>query len=152
MREGDRCAIVPPVYFLAALALMAFFHWVVPFWQILLAPYRYAGFILMGGAVAVVLWAALHFRRAGTAIRPFEPSSALVTGGPYRYTRNPMYLGMAGTLLGVAVLMGSITPFLVIPAFARLLQERFILDEEAMMERTFGQAYVDYKARVRRWL
>jgi protein-S-isoprenylcysteine O-methyltransferase Ste14 len=152
MKEGERCVIVPPVYFLAALALMAFFHWVVPVAQILGSPYRYAGLVLMALAIALVLWAALHFRRAGTAIRPFEPSSALVTGGPYRFTRNPMYLGMAGTLLGAALLMGSLTPFIVIPAFAALIKERFILNEELKMASMFGQAYLDYKSTVRRWL
>lgn len=152
MKEGGRCVIVPPVYFLAALALMAFFHGVFPMVQVLGSPYRYAGVVLIAVAIALILWAALHFRRAGTAIRPFEPSSALVTSGPYRFTRNPMYLGMAGTLLGAAVLMGSITPFVVIPAFAALMKERFILNEELTMASTFGQAFLDYKARVRRWL
>jgi protein-S-isoprenylcysteine O-methyltransferase Ste14 len=152
MKEGERCVIVPPVYLLAALALMAFFHGVLPMAQILGSPYRYAGLVVIALAIALIIWAALRFRRAGTAIRPFEPSSALVTAGPYRFTRNPMYLGMAGTLLGAAVLMGSITPFIVIPAFAALVSERFIVDEEAMLERRFGQAYLDYKAKVRRWL
>lgn len=152
MKEGDHCVIVPPVYVLAALALMAFFHFAVPLVQIFGEPYRYAGLLLIGVSIALVLWAAAHFHRAGTAIRPFEASSALVTAGPYRFTRNPMYLGMAGTLLGAAILMGSLTPFVVIPAFVGLIAEHFIAEEEAMMETHFGQTYLDYKARVRRWL
>jgi protein-S-isoprenylcysteine O-methyltransferase Ste14 len=144
--------MLPPVYFLAALALMAFFHFVIPLGQIFVAPYRYAGLVLIAGGLALGLWAALHFRRAHTAIQPFHPSSALVTGGPYRFTRNPMYLGLAGMLLGTAVFLGSLMPFLVIPAFAALITERFILNEELMMASTFGQAYLDYKAKVRRWL
>ncbi len=63
-----------------------------------------------------------------------------------------MYLGLAGALLGAAVLMGSITPFVVIPAFMGLLSDRFIEGEEALLERTFGARYLEYKARVRRWL
>jgi hypothetical protein len=74
------------------------------------------------------------FRRAGTNIRPFMPSTALVVAGPYKLTRNPMYLGMAGVLLGAAVLMGSLTPFVVIPAFMALISERFIVPEEAKLE------------------
>lgn len=144
--------VIPPVYFLAALLLMVVFHYAFPLAQLFGAPYRYAGIILASGGIALVLWGALHFRRAGTAIRPFEPATALVTGGPYRYTRNPMYLGMAGALLGAAVLMGSVTPFVIIPAFAALLQERFVLAEEALLEQSFGAAYLDYKSRVRRWL
>lgn len=144
--------LVPPLYFVVALLLMAFFHQVAPGARLIVAPYRYAGIVLMALAIALMLWAALLFRRAGTAIHPHEPSSALVTSGPYRFTRNPMYLGMAGTLLGAAVLMGSLTPFVVIPAFMALITERFILMEEAKLEAAFGRDYLDYKARVHRWL
>ena len=72
--------------------------------------------------------------------------------GPYKFTRNPMYLGMAGILLGAAVYMGSITPFVVIPAFMALITERFIVPEEAKLEAAFGGQYLEYKKRVRRWL
>lgn len=148
----DRTLNIPPVYFLVALVLMAFFHHVAPAAQLLVAPYRYAGIVLMALAVALVVWAALLFRRAGTGIVPFSPATVLVTAGPYRYTRNPMYLGLAGTLLGAAVLMGSMTPFVVIPAFMALIADRFIAGEEAMLERSFGRQYLEYKSRVRRWL
>jgi len=115
------------------------------------APER-TGIVLMALAIALAAWAALLFRRAGTGIVPFSPATVLVVSGPYRFTRNPMYLGLAGTLLGAAVLMGSITPFVVIPAFMALIAERFIAAEEAMLERAFGRQYLEYKSRVRRWL
>ena len=148
----ERTLNVPPAYFAVALALMAFLHRVAPAAQLLAAPYRYAGIVLMALAIGLAAWGWLTFRRAGTGIIPFSPATVLVTSGPYRFSRNPMYLGLAGTLLGAAVLMGSITPFVVIPAFMALIAERFIAREEAMLERTFGQQYLDYKARVRRWL
>ena len=144
--------LVPPVYFLVALVLMGFFHVVAPGAYIIGEPYRYGGIVLMALALALIVWSAALFRRAGTNIRPYLPSTALVIAGPYRYTRNPMYLGMAGMLLGAGVYLGSITPFIVIPAFMALLTERFILPEEAKMEAAFGQPYLEYKARVRRWL
>jgi protein-S-isoprenylcysteine O-methyltransferase Ste14 len=144
--------LVPPLYFLVALALMAFFHRAAPLAQILEAPYRYAGIVLIALALGLAAWAAALFRRAGTNIRPYLPSSALVIAGPYRFTRNPMYLGMAGVLLGAAIYMGSITPFVVIPGFMALITERFIVAEEAKLEAAFGRDYLDYKARVRRWL
>src|SRR3954462_2045220 len=127
---------------------MVFFHRVAPWAPLLEAPYRYAGIILALLALGLIAWAAALFRRAGTNIRPFMPSTALVLTGPYNLTRNPMYLGMAGILLGAAVLMGSLTPFLVIPAFMGLITERFIVPEEAKLEEAFGRDYVDYKARV----
>jgi protein-S-isoprenylcysteine O-methyltransferase Ste14 len=144
--------IVPPVYFLVALLLMGFFHHVAPWAQILGEPYRYAGIVLIALALGLIAWAAVLFRRAGTNIRPYLPSTALVLAGPYKFTRNPMYLGMAGILLGAAVLMGSLSPFIVIPAFMALITERFIVPEEAKLEAAFGREYLDYKARVRRWL
>ena len=144
--------LVPPVYFLVALLLMVFFHRVVPWVRVLEAPYRYAGIVLAALALGLGAWAAVLFRRAGTDVRPFMPSTALVVAGPYRLTRNPMYLGMAGILLGAAIFMGSLTPFVVIPAFMALITERFILPEEAKLEAAFGRDYLDSKARVRRWL
>jgi protein-S-isoprenylcysteine O-methyltransferase Ste14 len=152
MAGQERSLNIPPLYFLAALLLMALLHQVLPLAQILFAPYRYAGVALMALAVALILWAVLLFRRAGTGIVPFSPATALVLGGPYRFTRNPMYLGMAGTLLGAALLMGSLSPFAVIPAFMALIADRFIAPEEAMLERAFGREYLDYKAKVSRWL
>jgi protein-S-isoprenylcysteine O-methyltransferase Ste14 len=144
--------LVPPVYFLVALLLMVFLHRVAPWAQLLEAPYRYAGIVIAGIALGLGAWAAALFRRAGTNIRPFMPSTALVVSGPYKLTRNPMYLGMAGILLGAAVFMGSLTPFVVIPAFMALIAERFIIPEEGKLEAAFGRDYTDYKARVRRWL
>jgi protein-S-isoprenylcysteine O-methyltransferase Ste14 len=152
MAGQERSLNIPPVYFLAALLLMALLHQVLPLAQIFFAPYRYAGIVIMALAVAPILWAALLFRRAGTGIVPFSPATALVLSGPYRFTRNPMYLGLAGTLLGAALLMGSLSPFAVIPAFMALIADRFIAPEEAMLERAFGRDYLDYMAKVRRWL
>ena len=111
-----------------------------------------AGWVLVVAGQAVAAAGASSFRRHHTSIIPGRPAKAMVTTGPYMYTRNPMYLGMAGTLLGAAVLMGSITPFVVIPAFTALISDRFILGEEAQMQATFGRDYLEYKARVRRWL
>lgn len=148
----ERTLHLPPTYFVVALALMGFFHHVAPAAQLLVAPYRYAGIVLMGLAIGLDVWAWLLVHRAGTGIMPFSPATALVTSGPYRFTRNPMYLGLAGTLLGAAVLMGTLTPFVVIPAFMALVADRFIQSEETQLERTFGSQYLDYKARVRRWL
>ena len=143
---------IPPVYFLVALGAMALLHAAVPVLPLFVAPYRYAGIVVIALALGFAAWGALLFRRAGTGIVPFSPATALVTRGPYRFTRNPMYLGMAGTLLGAAILMGSLTPFVVIPAFMAVIAERFISREEAMLEQAFGSAYLEYKARVRRWL
>jgi protein-S-isoprenylcysteine O-methyltransferase Ste14 len=150
--KGSSRMLVPPVYFLVALLLMGFFHRVAPGARLLEAPYRYGGIVLVALALGLIVWAAFLFFRAGTNIRPYLPSTALVVSGPYEFTRNPMYLGMAGVLLGTAVFMGSLTPFIVIPGFMALIGERFIVPEEEKLEAAFGRDYLDYKARVRRWL
>ncbi len=152
MARQERRLDIPPAYLLAALLLMALLHQVLPLARILFAPYRYAGIVIMALALALILWAALLFHRARTGIVPFSPATSLVLGGPYRFTRNPMYLGMAGILLGAAILTGSLSPFAVIPAFMALIAERFIAPEEALLERAFGRDYLGYKAKVRRWL
>jgi len=151
--DGERPSrVYPPTYLLLAVILMACLHVLMPVRRIIPTPYRYLGFIPLAAGVVAVLSVAGIIRRAGTTIRPFETSSTLLVRGPYRVTRNPIYLGMVCALFGVAVLAGSLTPFLVVPAFAYLIDRRFIRAEEAMLEQTFGSRYVDYKARVRRWI
>jgi protein-S-isoprenylcysteine O-methyltransferase Ste14 len=83
---------------------------------------------------------------------PFTQSTALVTGGIYRWTRNPMYLGMMSGLIGLAVLLGTLSAFLPIPLFVWQIRRKFVLPEEAFLEGIFGGRYLEYKARVRRWL
>ena len=144
--------ILPPVYFLAALVVMAGLHFLFPIAQVLQLPYLYGGGLMIVAGIVVVVWAARLFDRAGTAIKPFEKSSVLVIDGPYNYSRNPMYLGMVVALVGVGLLLGTLSPFLVVPVFIWLIQQRFIQHEETALERTFGSAYTGYKRQVRRWL
>jgi protein-S-isoprenylcysteine O-methyltransferase Ste14 len=143
---------VPPVYLVLSMVAMAVLHFGFPIAQPIREPYRYAGAVLIGLSVALGFWAVALFRRAGTGVVPFSEATTLVIRGPYRFTRNPMYLAMAGILVGTAIWLGSVTPWLVLPAFMALIAERFIAPEEAMLERVFGESYVRYRAAVRRWL
>lgn len=144
--------VIPPVYFLAALLLMVGLHLAVPIRQVVQYPYRYGGLAFVLGGILLAFWAVRLFGLAGTPIKPFEQASALVVRGPYRLTRNPMYLGMVTVLVGIALLLGTLSPAIIIPLFAALLHVRFIRAEEAALERTFGARYRDFKGRVRRWL
>jgi protein-S-isoprenylcysteine O-methyltransferase Ste14 len=143
---------LPPVYLVLSMGAMAVLHFGFPIAHPVREPYRYAGAVLIVLAVALGLWSVVLFRRARTGVVPFSEATALVTSGPYRLTRNPMYLGMAGILLGTAVWLGSLTPWLLLPAFMRIIAERFIAPEEAMLERAFGSGYLEYCRAVRRWL
>jgi protein-S-isoprenylcysteine O-methyltransferase Ste14 len=108
--------------------------------------------------LAVAAWLALDgaamlsFRRARTSMVPVKPSTALVTSGPYRLTRNPMYVGMAFLYVGFAFAFGVIWALALLPAVLVIVDRLVIAREEAYLERKFGQDYRDYQARVRRWL
>jgi protein-S-isoprenylcysteine O-methyltransferase Ste14 len=109
------------------------------------------GLSLLAGIAAVASALGL-FRRAGENPEPWTGTATLVTAGIYRFTRNPMYLGMALAQLGLAFLLGSIGALLTLP-LAALAIDRFVIPaEEAYLHRTLGQAYDAYRLRVRRWL
>jgi protein-S-isoprenylcysteine O-methyltransferase Ste14 len=114
--------------------------------------WRALGILPIGVGVAVMLLADRQFKEAETTVQPFDPPSTLVTGGTFRFSRNPMYLGMVLVLAGMALALGTLTPFLVPPVLAWVFTRRFIIPEEAAMERAFGREYEDYRRRVRRWL
>lgn len=144
--------ILPPVHLLWALAAIAAAHRYLPIVLLLETPHRYAGALPVVVGIAITATAAGAFRRAGTPVVPFERSTALVTGGLYRFTRNPMYLGMTLLLVGVAMLWGSLGAFLPIPLFVAVVTVRFIRGEERFLEDLFGDDYRAYKRRVRRWI
>ena len=149
---GRRPWDIPPLWFAVALAAMLALHLALPLARLVFWPWRLAGFVPVVGGLALAVAGERCFARAGTAVRPFQPSTALVTAGPFRYTRNPMYLGLLLVLGGVWLLLGTLAPLVVLPMFFWLLHARFVLPEEGLMEHTFGAAYVDYRRRVRRWL
>jgi protein-S-isoprenylcysteine O-methyltransferase Ste14 len=92
------------------------------------------------------------FMQHRTAIIPFKPASSLVTAGIYGWTRNPMYLGMALTYVGLAVLSNSLSAMVLLPVVLLIIQLQVIAREEAYLERAFGSAYAAYKKQVRRWI
>ncbi len=150
MNRGTK--IIPPVYFLVSVVIMAVLNYFAPIRSILHPPVTYSGAIFIVIGLIITIWSAVLFNKAGTAIKPFEESTHLVTQGMYQLTRNPMYLGMVMILLGIALLFGTLTPFIMIPIFVWLIQTIFIKNEEIVMERTFGDEYREYRERVRRWL
>ncbi len=97
------------------------------------------------------LWS---FRKAETTINPLKPenTSNVVTTGIYRYSRNPMYLGMLFILLAVAIYLGGVTSFILLPVFVWIINVNQIIPEERILQDKFGQPYNDYLASVRRWL
>lgn len=146
--------IPPPVYTLSIAALMWFLHQWMPIAQWLHEPWNMIGLFILAVGVSFDLWAIALFFKAKTTINPMRPdnSQELVDGGLYQYTRNPMYLGLLTNLLGFALWLGSVTPLLGLPLFVVLLTTQQIIPEEIILTKKFGQKYLDYKNRVRRWL
>lgn len=110
--------------------------------------------IIAGGGLLVMVWAALCFRRARTTVNPMEPTraSALVETGPYRYSRNPMYLGDALLLTAWAVYLGTPVNVIWVAVFVLWLHKFQIPHEERALADSFGDAWHGYRTRVRRWL
>lgn len=109
-----------------------------------------AAFLLCG--ILFAASALLRFRGAGTTIRPDRAASQLVIAGPYRLSRNPMYVGLTAIYLGIAIGAQSLWGLLLLPVVLSIVQRRVIEREEMFLERRFGNAYRDYRTRVRRWL
>jgi protein-S-isoprenylcysteine O-methyltransferase Ste14 len=144
--------IIPPIYLLVTLAAMVTLHFTLPIVRLIQAPYSLVGWLLVLAGLAIAMIASNAFRRAGTPVVPFEPSTVLVTDGLFRYTRNPMYLGLVILLLGIAIALGTLSAFLPIPVFVWIIQKWFIEGEERFLEEIFGEDYLAYRRRVRRWL
>ncbi len=121
-------------------------------WAPLGGAFAVPGWALVAAAAALMLWAGAAFRRARTTIVPHRPPSALVETGPYQLSRNPIYLADLMILAGAALVMGAPQALVLLEPFRRILLKRFILPEEAVLERDLGRPYLEYKARVRRWL
>jgi protein-S-isoprenylcysteine O-methyltransferase Ste14 len=141
----------PPVW-LAGFAVLAWaIAWALPFpgpGPVL----RAAGGALVGAAGLLMALAVVEFLRQRTTIVPHRDPSALVRGGIYRLSRNPIYLGDAAVLAGLALWWGSVPALLLVPLFLRVIRRRFVEAEEARLRAAFGADAEAFMARVRRWL
>ena len=104
------------------------------------------GGLLLDGA------AAGYFRRLGTPPEPWKPTTALATGGLYRFSRNPIYLGQVVMLAGLYLYWGAVVALPLVALFARILQKRFIVPEETLLLERFGPAFEEYAMTTRRWI
>lgn len=144
----------PPLLYLGALIIGVVLGWIlhVPGFGSYRALSLYAGGVLAIAGIALVTTAAGLFRRMGTNVRPTQPSTTLVATGLYRWTRNPMYLGMALLYGGLALLLDSIVALILLPVVLVIIRTQVIAREERYLEARFGDDYRAYKRQVRRWL
>jgi protein-S-isoprenylcysteine O-methyltransferase Ste14 len=153
--RGPRVFVPPPFLFVAGW-ILAWLLWrrvpfdidgggPSPFQQVV-------GVLLLTCGLVLMVWGVVTFRRFRTPLVPIEPARLVVTEGPYRFTRNPMYLGLSLAYVGLAVLVNQAWPTVLLPVVLIVLSTAVIEREERHLREKFGPAYETYSRRVRRWI
>ncbi|MGB6995500.1 MAG: isoprenylcysteine carboxylmethyltransferase family protein [Thermoanaerobaculia bacterium] len=143
---------LPPVVLLLAIILLTVVHFLLPGRRILAYPANLVGLLPLAIGVYLNLAADRLLKRHHTTVKPFQELTALLAKGVYGHTRNPMYLGFVSFLLGIALLLGTAGPLVIVALFPVLIDLMYIRAEETMLRDRFGDEWVAYRARVRKWL
>ena len=144
--------IPPPLIYVAGLVLGLLFGKVLPLVPFPQTPSRIAALLCVALWAVLMVWSFGLFRRAHTSIIPVKPTTALVVSGPYRFTRNPVYVGFVCLYLGLALWLGIFWAIILLPAVIAVVQYYVIAREEQYLEQKFGKEYLEYKSCVRRWI
>jgi protein-S-isoprenylcysteine O-methyltransferase Ste14 len=152
--KSDTAGVVapPPLIFLGGLAVGFGLEALLPSASLPGALRWVLGGLLLVAGLTLLGSFNAAFRRKDTAVEPWKPTTAIVTSGPYRLTRNPAYLGMALVYLGIVLLSESLWVLVPLPFVLAVIDRGVIAREERYLERKFGAEYTDYKTRVRRWI
>jgi protein-S-isoprenylcysteine O-methyltransferase Ste14 len=142
----------PPLIYAGALALGVVANKLYPMAFLPRAVSRVLGLPLIFGGLAIGLLGFREMRRAETNVDPYKPATAIVTEGPYRFTRNPLYIGMTLVYSGITALFNAFPAAMLLPLALAVMRGGVIEREERYLERKFGDEYLAYKAQVRRWL
>lgn len=144
--------VKPPIVALLCLVVAIGVHWLTPSLRFAFPGQQVVGVGVALAGLATVVFAFRQFATRETTVEPFGTPTALVTSGPYRFTRNPMYLSMLLILIGIAVFVGSVPLLLAPAAFFAIINASQIPSEERRLLGLFGDEYANYRRRVRRWL
>jgi protein-S-isoprenylcysteine O-methyltransferase Ste14 len=144
--------IPPPLIYVAGFVLGFLLERAFPVLMLPKTPSRAAALVCVALWAILTLWSVGLFRRARTSFIPVKPTTALVVSGPYQYTRNPMYVGFVCLYLGFALWFSSFWALILLPVVIAVVQSYVIAREERYLEQKFGEEYLRYKARVRRWI
>ena len=144
---------LPPLLLVLILAItMLVLDSALPLFRVLHPPVAYLGAAPVALGILIVLISAGLFRFRKTTINPFGEPAAMVQDGFYRFSRNPMYLGMLLVLTGVGLWLGNVLALLLAPAFVAIMTRGYIVREEQLLEDRFGEVYRAYRNLVRRWI
>jgi protein-S-isoprenylcysteine O-methyltransferase Ste14 len=144
--------VPPPLIYAVLFGLGLLLHRIAPIASVPVVPVRAAALIFLGIGVLLLVSSNVLFQRAHTSRVTIKPTTALVVSGPYRMTRNPMYLGLLNVYIGAALWFGMVWALLFVPLVVLALQRLAIAKEERYLEMKFGDAYRQYRAHVRRWI
>jgi protein-S-isoprenylcysteine O-methyltransferase Ste14 len=144
--------VPPPLIYLAVFLVALGLQRVLPLPAIPKMIGFRAGPTIIAAGNAFAAWSVGLFRRAGTSLIPIKPTTALVINGPYHFTRNPMYLSLLTVYVGAALMMRTLWALLLIPLVIVAIRYLVIRKEEKYLQRKFGEAFLSYKASVRRWI
>jgi protein-S-isoprenylcysteine O-methyltransferase Ste14 len=150
--EGPGLRIHPPLIYLAAMIVGIGLNYL---WPLALLPGRWgaiAGVTLIVVGIAIMPPVLMQFRRLGTTFHPHKPASALITDGPYRFSRNPAYIALTLWYLGIGLLLSNGWVLLLAIPVLLVMDRRVVRGEERRLEAKFGEQYLRYKSQVRRWL
>jgi len=144
--------LISPVLAGICLALLLLLHWLYPLGLLIHIPFNLAGLLPGGFGLTACFAAQQQFKKIGTTLYPFSQPRKLVTDGLFRYTRNPMYLGLPLFLGGAWLFLGSISPGVIVVAFLLIADRWYIAYEEGQLLAVFRAKYAAYQARTPRWL
>jgi protein-S-isoprenylcysteine O-methyltransferase Ste14 len=142
----------PPLIYVGALVagLLANRRYHIPFLPGRVA--RTLGWPLVACGLVIGFLGDREMHRAETNVDPYKPATSVVTGGPFRFTRNPLYLSMTLIYGGISALANALPAALLLPVVLRLMRRGVIEREERYLERKFGDEYIEYKEKVPRWI
>jgi protein-S-isoprenylcysteine O-methyltransferase Ste14 len=151
--DTAQVVVRPPIAWAFAVVVGLALNWLmpIPFMPDAL-PVGWIGAAVFAVAVALLAWAIVTITRAGSNVPTNMPTTAIVDTGPYRFTRNPIYLAMFLGLVGLALAFDSLWLLAALVPFALVIRYGMVAREEAYLERKFGDVYRAYRSRVRRWL
>ena len=150
--DNAHVIIRPPIAWGLAVIAGLGLNWLVPARFLAAAPASWIGGVVFVLALMLLVWAAATITRSGSNVPTNRPVTTIVESGPYRFTRNPIYLGMMLGLVGLALAFDDLWLLAMLVPFALVIRFGVVAREEAYLERKFGDVYRRYRARVRRWL
>lgn len=152
MCQNKKIKIYPPTQLLILLVIQIAANFIFPIRELIFLPINYFGIILIIFGAIINLRADNIFKKHNTTVKPDEKPTKLIDTGPFRISRHPMYLGMTLILSGTAIFLGSLISFIFPIIFFLIIHYNYIPEEEKRMQDEFGQSYIDYKNKVRKWI